>query len=55
MVLPMMVWKRSSVLAGVAPRCSTSRRWLCGAMRGVPVVAADANPHTGFPVVTSQR
>jgi subtilase family serine protease len=25
-----------------------------GAMRGVPDVAADANPHTGFPVVTSQ-
>jgi subtilase family serine protease len=24
-----------------------------GAMRGVPDVAADANPHTGFPVVTS--
>ena len=25
-----------------------------GAMRGVPDVAADANPHTGFPVVTSE-
>jgi subtilase family serine protease len=24
-----------------------------GAMRGVPDVAADGNPHTGFPVVTS--